>query len=105
MLPALLAWIALAEGDADAATALLDTDGQRGSARLTALHKALINDVAGRPAAARDAFAELLAGEGEPSLRGVQPASNFLGRHGEPVRADEMRDGLRSGHHRAPPLM
>src|SRR3546814_15980895 len=52
-----------------------------------------------------DAFAELLGGEGEPSLRVVQLASNFLDRHGEPDRADELRDGYRSAHPQSATLM
>jgi len=104
--PILLAWIALGEEGPDAAMKALDSStNQRGFLRLLALHRALINDVAGRPERAAEAYAELLEGGGDPSLRVVQLAANFYARRGETEQARALRESYQQAHPQSVTLM
>lgn len=104
--PILLAWIVLADQGPDAALAALESStNQRGFLRLLALHRALINDVAGRPDAAAAAFSSLMEGEGDPSLRVVQLAANFYARQGDTEKASALRDAYQQTHPQSATLM
>ena len=104
--PILLAWIALADQGRDAALAALESStNQRGFLRLLALHRALINDVAGRPDAAAAAFSSLMEGDGDPSLRVVQLATNFYARQGDTEQASALRDAYQQTHPQSVTLM
>ena len=95
--PAGLAWLRLADGEGpEAALAALESLApEPGFPALYLLHKALLNDVAGRVDAAREAFQALLDRDPTPSLRILQLTGNFFERRGNPERARQLYEAYR----------
>jgi len=86
--PLLEAWITLKLENVEAAEAtLLPLAEQQGFAALYRVHRALLNDVAGRPDVAREAYEAALTAVRETSLRLTSLAGNFFERQGDVERA------------------
>lgn len=82
--PLLQSWIALARGDRESALERLDKlKAVNGFDMLRSLHAGLINDVAGAPDAAGEAYAQSLSLVSSPSLRLTWLIGNFHERRGE----------------------
>jgi len=89
--PLVGAWLQVAKGDVDAA---LDTAAplaeKNGFGVFHGLHVALMLDVGGREAAAREAYDKVLEISGEATLRLALVAGNFFERSGDIDRAREI---------------
>ncbi len=89
--PLVGAWLQVAKGDVDAALdAAAPLEDKNGFGVFHGLHLALMLDVGGREAAARDAYGAVLDLAGEPSLRLALVAGNFFERSGDADRAREI---------------
>ena len=89
--PLVGAWLQIAKGDVDAALdAAAPLQDRNGFGVFHGLHMALMLDVGGRQAAAREAYDAVLDLAGEPTLRLALVAGNFFERSGEPDRAREI---------------
>lgn len=94
MVPLLRAWVQLALGDPDRGLELLGTlEAISGMEPVAYLHRALIEDLAGRPAAADADFSKLLKAE-SGTLRVVQLAGNFYQRQGRKDEAKALYDAF-----------
>lgn len=77
------AWSLQGAGKTDeAVAALAPLSSVRGFAVLRELHKAFINDLAGRTAAAEASYKQSIESESKPSFRVVDAFANFYARHG-----------------------
>ncbi|MFQ6017340.1 MAG: tetratricopeptide repeat protein [Kiloniellaceae bacterium] len=93
--PLMRGWIQIARGDAALALERAQPlKNKKGFDVLYTLHVALMNDVAGRVAAARTAYEEALNLSGQPTLRLVWVAGNFFERAGLPDKAAEIYRGF-----------
>ena len=91
VVPTIRAWIASAKGEPDRALATLGpVGGQQGFEAVYQLNVGLINDVAGRPQPAEEAFAKALASAETPPFRLVQIAGGFYERTGRTDKAREV---------------
>jgi tetratricopeptide (TPR) repeat protein len=89
--PLLQGWLRVAEGDIEAAMAALEPFKEKsGFSVFHGLHTALMNDVAGREAEAREGYEEVLRLAGQPTLRLALLAGNFFERSGAVERASEI---------------
>jgi len=89
--PLVGAWLQVAKGDVDAALdAAAPLEDKNGFGVFHGLHLALMLDVGGREAAAREAYGAVLELAGEPTLRLVLVAGNFFERSGDADRAREV---------------
>ena len=89
--PLVGAWLQIAKGDVDAALdAASPLKKKNGFGVFYGLHLALMLDVGGRAAAAREAYDAVLLLTGEPTLRLVLVAGNFFERSGDGDRAREI---------------
>ena len=88
--PLLLGWAELGAGDADAAVKAVEALDERGGyAPFKSLHLALINDLAGRNAAAEAAYKQTLAANNGGSARALEAYGSLLertGRRNEAIR-------------------
>lgn len=85
--PFLSAWITLATGDLAAATAQLPSDSDDSFGSLTALHRALLADVAGDVTAAASGYAAALSNRDLRTPRMILLAGNFYERQGQTADA------------------
>jgi tetratricopeptide (TPR) repeat protein len=91
--PLLEAWVTLNRDGLEAAEAeLLPLADQQGFTALYQLHRALLNDVAGRPERAGEAYDFALGAVSESSLRLTSLAGNFFERQGDIERARALYD-------------
>jgi tetratricopeptide (TPR) repeat protein len=82
--PILGSWLELGKGDAEAAlAAIAPLSESEGLAPLYNLQSALLNDLAGRAAAAESAYLAVLQGTSKPSLRTTWLVGNFFERQGD----------------------
>ena len=89
--PLVGAWLQIAKGDVDAALdAAAPLKEKNGFGVFYGLHLALMLDVGGRAAAAREAYDAVLLLAGAPTLRLVLVAGNFFERRGDGDRAREI---------------
>ncbi len=89
--PLVGAWLQIAEGDVEAALdAAKPLADRNGFGVFHGLHLALMLDVGGREAAAREAYGAVLDLAGEPTLRLALVAGNFFERSGDADRAREV---------------
>jgi tetratricopeptide (TPR) repeat protein len=89
--PLVSAWLKIAKGDVDGALdAAAPLEDRNGFGVFHGLHVALMQDVGGREAAAREAYDAVLTLAGEPSLRLALVAGNFFQRSGDADRAREI---------------
>ena len=89
--PLVGAWLQIAKGDVDAALdAAAPLKEKNGFGVFHGLHVALMLDVGGREAAARDAYEVVLDLSGESTLRLALVAGNFFERSGDADRAREI---------------
>jgi tetratricopeptide (TPR) repeat protein len=89
--PLVGAWLQIAKGDVDAALeAAAPLKDRNGFGVFYGLHVALMQDVGGREAAAREAYDAVLHLAGEPTLRLALVAGNFFERSGNLDRAREV---------------
>ena len=89
--PLVGAWLQIAKGDVDAALdAAAPLKEKSGFGVFHGLHVALMQDVGGREAAAREAYNAVLDLAGEPTLRLALVAGNFFKRSGDVERAREI---------------
>lgn len=96
MVPLLRAWVQLALGNPDQGLGLLTTlEATPGMEPVAYLHRALIEDLAGRTAAADADFAKLLKAESS-TLRVVQLVGNFYQRQGRKDEAKALYDAFLS---------
>ncbi len=92
-MPLLKGWLQVAKGDAEAALeAVAALKEKTGFSVFHGLHAALMNDVAGREAEAREAYEEVLRLSEQPTLRLALVAGNFFERSGARERAGEIYD-------------
>ncbi len=91
--PLLEAWVTLNRDGLEAAEAeLLPLADQQGFTALYQLHRALLNDVAGQPEGAAEAYDAALGAVSESSLRLTSLAGNFFERQGDIERARALYD-------------
>lgn len=91
--PLVLAWVKAGSGDTDGAIAALDPLAQNsGFAVLRDLHAGLINDAAGRTAAAEENYKSALEGSQGGSLRLVQALGSLYERTGRVDKAKALYD-------------
>ncbi len=89
--PLVGAWLQISKGDVDAALeAAAPLKDRNGFGVFHGLHVALMLDVGGREAAAREAYDTVLDLAGEPTLRLALVAGNFFERSGDAERAREI---------------
>jgi len=89
--PLVSAWLKIAIGDVDGALdAAAPLEDRNGFGVFHGLHVALMQDVGGHEAAAREAYEAVLAIAGEPSLRLALVSGNFFQRSGDADRAREI---------------
>ncbi|MHA1153469.1 MAG: tetratricopeptide repeat protein [Alphaproteobacteria bacterium] len=89
--PLVGAWLQIAKGDVDAALdKAAPLKDKSGFSVFHGLHLALMLDVGGREAAAREAYDTVLQLAGEPTLRLALVAGNFFERSGDADRAREV---------------
>ncbi len=87
-MPLLKGWLEVAKGDAEAGLeAVAPLKEKNGFSVFHGLHAALMNDVAGREAEAREAYEEVLRLSEQPTLRLALVAGNFFERSGARERA------------------
>jgi tetratricopeptide (TPR) repeat protein len=97
--PLVLAWARMGEKQPDAALeALAPLKEDSRDRPLYQLHAALINDQAGRPQAANQAFDDLIANGGANVLRAAQLAADFYNRNGETAKASGLMDAYIKAH-------
>jgi tetratricopeptide (TPR) repeat protein len=90
-LPLVGGWLQIAKGDVDAALeAAIPLENKNGFGVFHGLHVALMLDVGGREAAAREAYNAVLELAGQPTLRLALVAGNFFERSGDIDRAREI---------------
>jgi Flp pilus assembly protein TadD len=93
--PMARAWALQGEGKTDEALAQIDRlSSVRGFAVLHDFHAALLNDFAGRVAAAEAAYRKAMDSEGSPSFRIAEAFANFFARHGRAKDALALLDRL-----------
>jgi tetratricopeptide (TPR) repeat protein len=91
--PLIGGWLQVAKGDVDAALdAILPLKEKTGFSVFHGLHAALMEDVGGRQAEAREGYEEVLRLAGQPTLRLVLVVGNFFERSGEVERARKIYD-------------
>ncbi len=91
--PLLGGWLVVAKGDTEAGLeAVAPLKEKTGFNIFHGLHAALMNDVAGREAEAREAYDEVLRLSEQPTLRLALVAGNFFERSGARQRASEIYD-------------
>lgn len=98
--PPLSAWLALARSNPDAALESLDGfDSLAGTEDIKVMHRALINDLAGRVEDAGAVYEELLSKRERVAYRTALIAGNFYERSGEPEKARSLYEeaGRQSG--------
>jgi len=89
--PLVGAWLKIAKGDVDGAlAATAPLKDRNGFGVFHGLHVALMQDVGGREAEAREAYDAVLTLAGQPSLRLALVAGNFFQRSGDADRAREI---------------
>ncbi|WP_340115745.1 tetratricopeptide repeat protein [Pelagibius sp. 7325] len=88
LVPMLMAWIKIGQGDVDGGLQALSVlQGEGGTGVLYSVHAALINEVAGRSELAAQEYEALLAKTQQPTLRITWLAGSFFERHGQRERA------------------
>jgi tetratricopeptide (TPR) repeat protein len=91
VIPLVRAWVAAGEGQPDKALQVLSPVGQQqGFEAVYQLNVGLINESAGRPGAAGEAFGKALASAETPPFRLVQIAGGFYERSGQADKAKDL---------------
>ena len=91
VIPLVRAWVAAGEGQPDKALQVLSPVGQQqGFEAVYQLNVGLINESAGRPSAAGEAFGKALASAETPPFRLVQIAGGFYERSGQADKAKDL---------------
>jgi tetratricopeptide (TPR) repeat protein len=99
MIPLIMSWAKMGQGNPDAALEALAPLSQNSNfATLHDFHAALINDLAGRNTAADKFYQSTLVGQGGVTLRTIEAAIAFYQRIGKVDKAVELIDAYRRSH-------
>jgi tetratricopeptide (TPR) repeat protein len=106
LLPLVKAWAEMGENNPDAAIEALNAlDAKSGLAVLRDFNIGLVNDLAGRNAAAEIAYKATLSAQAGHTLRTIEVIGNFLHRQGRDEEAKALASGLFREHPDLPPLV